>query len=142
MSTEQNIGVEMTVRSCEVVVSQAPANLSRAAAQHFFEEVESSMTLGRAFIVLDFSQVRQVDTDAIYLLLCCLEEAIKCDGNVKLSAVSSEARIALEANGLSGLFDSFETNTDAVSSFSRLRHSPAPSLGLAVEQLPESVSAA
>jgi anti-anti-sigma regulatory factor len=132
----------MAVRSCEVTVSQSPANLNGVAARHFFHEVDSFMTSGRAFIVLDFSQVRQLDRNAIYLLLCCLEEAIKCDGNVKLAAVSPQARIVLDAKGLNRLFESFETNADAVSSFSRRSHYGASSPDLAGEQLPVSASAA
>ena len=131
----------MAARSCEVLVSQAPATLCGVAGRKFFKEVESFMTLGRAHIVLDFSQVLQLNADSIYLLLCCLEEAIKCDGNVKLSAVSSEARTALNAHGVIGLFDTFESNADAASSFSRLPLYPARGLDLAGEQVPPSVSA-
>jgi anti-anti-sigma regulatory factor len=141
MSTKQKIGREMAIHSCEVAVNRAPANLSGAAGRDFFIQVEGLMTLGRAFMVLDFSQVRQLDRDGIYLLLCCLEEAIKCDGNVKLSSVSPEARSALNVHGLNRLFESFETNNDAVSSFKRVPQYSAPSVRLGGEPLPASLSA-
>jgi len=100
------------------------------------------MTIGRAFIVIDLSQVCQLDRDDIFLLLCCLEEAIKCDGNVKLSAVPPEARAALDAHGLNRLFEIFQTTTDAVNSFNRVARFLAPSLSAPAEQFPASITAA
>jgi hypothetical protein len=61
-----------------------------------------------------------MDRAAVYLLLCCLEEAMKCDGDVKLAATSSEAMAILEFAGVSPLFESFYTIAEAVSSFRRL----------------------
>jgi anti-anti-sigma regulatory factor len=54
------------------------------------------MNNDRAYIVLDCSKVGVMDRSAIYLLLCCLEEAMKRNGDVKLAAF-------LQKQGRSGI---------------------------------------
>jgi anti-anti-sigma regulatory factor len=46
-----------------------------------------------------------------------LEEAIKRNGDVKLSAVPAEARSTLKLTGVDRIFEIFETNAEAVNSF-------------------------
>jgi anti-anti-sigma regulatory factor len=58
-----------------------------------------------------------LDRPAIQLLLCCLEEAIKRNGDVKLAAVPPGARSALKLTGVDRLFEMFDTNAEAVNSF-------------------------
>jgi anti-anti-sigma regulatory factor len=70
--------------------------------------------------VLDFSKVREMDTFAVYLLLCCLEEAMKHDGDIKLAAIPLETKTLLELAGLGRFFESFETNAEAINSFRRI----------------------
>jgi hypothetical protein len=48
------------------------------------------------------------------LLLCCLEEAMKRNGDVKLAAIPAGAEATVE---LIRLFEIFETSADAVKSF-------------------------
>jgi anti-anti-sigma regulatory factor len=78
------------------------------------------MHIDRSGIVLDCSQVRQIDKSAIFLLLCCLEDAMMRDVDVKLAAVSSEARAMLHFTGVDRLFESFGTRAEAISSFRQL----------------------
>jgi anti-anti-sigma regulatory factor len=60
-----------------------------------------------------------MDRFAIHMLLCCLEEAMKRNGDVKLAAVSPTARATLEMTRVDRLFEIYETETDAVNSFFR-----------------------
>jgi len=76
-------------------------------------------SIERACIVLDCCNVRQMDRPFLNLLLGCLEEAMKRNGDVKLAAVSSHAKLALKQNGAHRLFEVFDTNTEAVRSFQR-----------------------
>ena len=85
----------------------------------FFAELESRMNIGRPSIVLDCSRVRHMDRFAIHMLLCCLEEAMKRDGDVKLAAVSLSARETLELTRVDRLFEIYETESDAVNSYFR-----------------------
>lgn len=85
----------------------------------FFNELESRMNIDRPCMVLDCSRVREMDRFAIHMLLCCLEEAMKRDGDVKLAAVSPSAREMLELTRVDRLFEIYETETEAVNSFFR-----------------------
>lgn len=110
----------MTFRACSPVVKHLPETLSLKEQRLFFGEVESSLNIDRPCIVLDCSRVRQMDRSAIHLLLCCLEEAMKRNGDVKLSAIPAESRTILELAGAGRLFEMFETNAEAVDSFRRV----------------------
>jgi len=46
-----------------------------------------------------------MDRSTINLLLCCLEEAMKRNGDVKLTALSEKSRVTLELTGASRLFE-------------------------------------
>ena len=112
--------VNMTLRMCEVVVKQVPETLNEKGGRLFFNDLESCMNVDRPSIVFDCSKVLQMDKAAIHLLLCCLEEAIKRNGDVKLAAIPAGARTLLEITGADRLFEMFDTNAEAVSSFRQL----------------------
>jgi len=109
----------MRFRPCAVTVTQLPEKLDIKQGRLFFAELESRMNIGHPCIVLDCSRVVQMDQFTIHLLLCCLEEAMKRDGNVKLAAVSPAARETLELTRVDRLFEIHDTESDAVNSFFR-----------------------
>jgi anti-anti-sigma regulatory factor len=78
------------------------------------------MNIDRPYIVLDFSNVCRMDRPAVNLLLCCLEEALKRNGDIKLAAVPEEARSVLRLTGAERLFEIFDTIAEAASSFRQL----------------------
>jgi len=88
----------------------------------FFKELESRLNIDRPCVVLDCSKVREMDPFAIHILLCCLEEAMKRDGDVKLAAVSASAQRSLALNRVDGLFEIYDTESEAVNSFFRPHH--------------------
>jgi anti-anti-sigma factor len=102
-----------------VAVEQLPETLSEKQGRRFLCALEGSINIDRPSVVLDCSKVRRMDGPAINLLLCCLEEAMKRNGDVKLAAVSQEARSILKLTGVDRLFEIFDTNAEAVSSFRR-----------------------
>jgi anti-anti-sigma factor len=110
----------MTLRAFAVTVKQLPGTLSLKQGRQFFDELESCMNVDRPCIVLDCSKIFQMDRSAIHLLLCCLEEAMKRNGDVKLTAVSAEAIAILKLSGVDRLFEVFDTNADAINSFHRI----------------------
>jgi anti-anti-sigma regulatory factor len=61
-----------------------------------------------------------MDRSVAHLLLCCLEEAIKRNGDVKLAGIPAGARTIFELSGLDRLFEVYDTNAEAVKSFRRL----------------------
>lgn len=109
----------MTPRNRAVAVKQLPETLSVKRARQFFSELESSLNVDRPCLVLDCSKVRALDSSAAHLMLCCLEEAMKRNGDVKLAGISAGANAILELSGLDHLFEAYTTTAEAVSSFRR-----------------------
>lgn len=108
----------MTVRKRPVAVMQLPERFSRKEAQNFTREVERSMTVTRPYLVLDCSNVQHLDNSMVNLLLHCLEEAMKRNGDVKLAGVPvTDNSILGPANRL---FEIFDTTAEAVNSFHQL----------------------
>lgn len=110
----------MTNKKRAVVVKRLPEIRSMKQGRIFLREMQSCMNVDRPRVVLDCSSGRQLDRSVIYVLLCCLEEAMKRNGDVKLAALPAGAETILELNGVHRLFDIHDTTAGAVSSFHQL----------------------
>jgi len=127
-----------------VVVKQLPERVSVNEAQQLARELAPLLEGDRPCVVFDFSEVRQLDSAGIEMLLRCMEEAMKRNGDVKLAAVSPQVAVILELTRVDRLFEIFENPVDAVESFHRFpvqafRRSPAPDAGLAADS-PDAIS--
>ena len=100
-----------------VIVMQLPEQLTHAEVKAFCSELQPLLENDRPRIVLDASQVRYVDSAGVEMLLHCMEEAMKRDGDVKLAAVSPEAAVILELMRVDRLFEVFDSTDEAVQSF-------------------------
>ena len=109
-----------------VAVRQVPERLSVKQGRGFFRDVESCMNVDRPRVVLDCSKVKQLDSAGIQVLLRCLEEAMKRNGDVKLAAIPPGAAAILALTRVDRLFEAFDSTADAVNSFHRLRIKPFP----------------
>jgi len=111
----------MTDPKLSITVREVPEIVNASRGRHFLSELESGMASDHPFIVLDCSKVRQMDRPTVQLILSCLEEVMKRNGDVKLAGVPARAMARLETTGVSRLFESFETNAGAVNSFRRAK---------------------
>jgi anti-anti-sigma regulatory factor len=109
----------MTSRTHPVTVKQLPETFNSKQAKLFFSDLESHMNIDRPAIVLDCSKVHKVDSSAVHLLLCCLEEAMKRNGDVKLAALPSGSAEVVALSRIDRLFEVFGTIAEAVNSFRR-----------------------
>jgi anti-sigma B factor antagonist len=100
-----------------VTVGQLSGTLSAEQRRTFLREMESYLHVDRPRLVLDCSDIRHLDKPLILLLLTCLEEAIKRNGDVKLAAMPQDAKEHLKQLGISHLFEIFDTVVGAVNSF-------------------------
>jgi anti-sigma B factor antagonist len=100
-----------------VAVMQFPELSKKREVRNFAREVERCMDVTRPFVVLDCSNVRHLDKAVVHLLLGCLEEAMKRNGDVKLVGVPLTAEAVLGSTGANRLFEIFDTTADAVNSF-------------------------
>ena len=125
----------MSFRSKTVVVKELPARLDHQVETAFLDELRMVMKVDRPALVLNCSRIREMDISAIHLLLCCLEEAMKRNGDVRLAAVSPAVKESLRGLGIDQLFRIFETSEQAAQSFQR-RGAFVPQFELAEADVP------
>lgn len=99
------------------VIKLLPQHVNAQQARLFLREMQPALHSDRPQIVLDLSQVRQMDAAAIDLLMHCMTEATKRDGDVKLAAPSPRAAIFLELTRMDRFFEVFESSAQAAASF-------------------------
>ncbi len=108
----------METNSRSVVVKRMPQRLNLRAARQFLHDVQPFLAVDRPQLVFDLAQVQQLDAAGVELLLYCMSEAHKRDGDLKLAALSPQAAVMLELTRTERLFEIYETSADAVRSFS------------------------
>jgi len=100
-----------------VIVMQLPEHVNQTEAASFCAELQPLLENDRARLVLDCSQVQSMDSAGVEMLLHCMEEAMKRDGDLKLAALSPTCATILELMRVDRLFEVFETTEGAVQSF-------------------------
>jgi anti-sigma B factor antagonist len=109
-----------------VIVMELPEELKHAEVAAFMDELRPLLEVDRPWIVLDCSQVQHIESAGVEMLLHCLEEAMKRDGDLKLAAVSPASAVILELMRADRLFEVFETCSEAVRSFRAFAAETAP----------------
>jgi anti-sigma B factor antagonist len=87
-------------------------------ARIFYFEVRPLLEHDRPQLVFDLSAVRRLDAAGIEMLLDCMKEAARRDGDLKLAALSPHAHVMLELTRAGRMFEIFATSAEAVRSFS------------------------
>lgn len=100
-----------------VIVMELPERLNRAEVKTFLNELQPLLESERPSIVLDCSQIQHMDSAGVEMLLFCLEQAMKRDGDLKLAAVSPASSVIMELMRVDRLFEVFDTTEQAVRSF-------------------------
>jgi len=103
-----------------VVIMQMPEHLNAVGVRTFMQELEPLLETHRPRIVLDCSQVRYMDSAGVEMMLHCLEEAMKRDGDLKLASLSPESEVVLELMRVARVFEAFATSDEAVRSFNAI----------------------
>ena|SRR5882672_3420307 len=98
-------------------VVELPERLTLGYVRAFLPKKNALLKTDRPRLVFDFSHVREVDSAGVEMLLHCMEQVIKQDGDLKLAAVPAEAAIVLELTCIDRLFEIYETTAEAVESF-------------------------
>lgn len=119
------------------MVKQLPESVSRRQAQELIREVQPFLKDDHPCLVFDFSGVCHLDSAGIEMLLRCMEEAVKRNGDLKLAAIPPTIAVILKLTRVDCLFEIFDNAADAVESFSRFpvqafqqtREATYPSMG-------------
>lgn len=101
-----------------VIVKRMPDRINLQQAREFYREVQPLMRSDRPQLVFDFSAVRRMDAAGVDMLLDCMADVMKYDGDLKLAALSPQAAVVLELTRADRLFEVYDTVSDAVRSFS------------------------
>lgn len=107
------------IRERVVAVRHFPETFAGRQLSDFFSEINSCLDVDRPCLVLDCSQLGQMNKEIVLLLLRCLEEAMKRNGDVRLAGASPLTIAALKAADADILFRFFDTTADAIASFHR-----------------------
>ena len=108
----------METISRPVVVKRMPERMNLKQARKFLHEVQPFLNSDRPQLVFDMSQVRHIDAAGVDVLLHCMREAAKRDGDLKLAALSPQSAVVLELTRTGRLFEIYVNSTAAVKSFS------------------------
>src|SRR5580704_340534 len=108
---------ELMATKRPVVVLELPEKLILGRAHLFFQEVQEFLKIDRPRLVFDFSEVTQVDSAGVEVLLNCMEEAMKRNGDLKLAAIPPGPAVVLELTQVDRLFEVFDNVSDAAESF-------------------------
>jgi anti-sigma B factor antagonist len=100
-----------------VIVMELPEKLNGAEGKAFLRDLQPLLEVDRPRMVLDCSQVQYIDSVGIEILLHCMDEAMKRDGDMKLAALSPSSAAILELMRVDRLFEVFETADEAARSF-------------------------
>lgn len=103
--------------SRSVSIMQMPDELTQNQERAFLREIEQATGVDHPNVVLDCSNVRRLGTRTVRLLLVCLEEAMKRNGDVRLARVCPQAKAALEQTGANRLFRIYNSDVEAVESY-------------------------
>jgi anti-sigma B factor antagonist len=102
-----------------VFVKRVPESLSWKQARAFLNDVRPLLEQhDRPQVVFDFSLLRKLDSAGIDMLLDCMRQADRHDGELKLASLSLQAQVVLDLSRVGRLFEIFASSTDAVRSFS------------------------
>jgi anti-anti-sigma regulatory factor len=103
----------------KLIVKPVPEAVERKSQRAFVQALAMEMSEYRPRVVLDCSGRDAMDRSTILLMLCCLEEALKRNGDVRLAGISPAARAMLEDCKADRVFQMFSSKTEAIESFSR-----------------------
>ena len=119
-------GVKSMNTSGPVIVMELPERLNHTEGKAFLREMEPLLQADRPRIVLDCSQVQHIDSAGIEMLLYCMDQAMKRDGDLKLAAVSPASATILELMRVDRLFEVFESAEQATRSFQSVGSPASP----------------
>ena len=101
-----------------IIIKRVPESLTLKQARAFLEDVQPLLEQDRPQLVFDLSNVRRLDCAGVDMLLHCLTEAARRDGDLKLAALSPQCHVVLNLTRAGRLFEIFASSVDAVHSFS------------------------
>lgn len=131
----------MLITMRAVTVHEIPESVTASEERDFLNHLQQYVETERPRLVLDCSKIRRMDRSTMHLLLSCLEEAMKRNGDVRLASLSSESEAALQLAGLRRLFEIYPSAAEAIHSYQHRPSALPPDLIAQLEAVPEESAA-
>lgn len=103
--------------STPVLIRRLPARVDAEVVRTLMRELAPSLRSDGPRLVFDLAQVEEMDAAGVDMLLTCMTEVSKRDGDLKLAAPSPRALVILELTQMDRLFEIFESSSEAAASF-------------------------
>lgn len=85
---------------------------------NFKQVIKDLVNDGKVKIVISLADVNFIDSTGLGSLVACLRAANQKEGDVKLCRLQSEIRMVIELTRLHRVFNIFDTEDEAIESFS------------------------
>lgn len=95
-------------------------------AEHLKDKINSLISQNRTHIVLNLRNVPYIDSGGLGQLVASYGSVMKAGGALKLLSVNSRNHDLLSITRLVTLFESFDTEAEAVQSFQPIGSAPVP----------------
>lgn len=106
-----------------VVIKEFPRNRNFARRKSFLAEIRNVVRCTyRPQLVLNISESTEMAPDVIDLLLECVEQLERADGQVSVVTGSPQTAVILELTGLTSVLDTFSSVSEAVNGGPLQRH--------------------
>ncbi|MEY3719595.1 MAG: hypothetical protein RL618_114 [Pseudomonadota bacterium] len=115
----------------QVLIVRPIDSLSRACAAEFEEFIQSEMDEGIRKVVFDFSQLAQVSSEGLLVILKLINELRKSGGEVIVTGLNSKVRVIFN---VSGIFTLMEETEDVDAAIAKLLSQQQPTTD---EEMPE-----
>lgn len=115
----------------QVLIVRPVDSLNKACAAEFEEFIQSEMDEGFRLVVFDFSQLAQISSEGLLVILKLINELRKSGGEVMVAGLNSKVRVLFN---VSGLFTLMEETDDVDSAITKLLAQQQPT---ADEEAPE-----
>ena len=127
---QDTMPIQSEVRE-QVLIVRPIDSLNKVCATEFEEFIQSEMDEGFRLVVFDFSQLSQVSSEGLLVILKLINELRKIGGEVMVAGLNSKVRVIFN---ISGILTLLEESEDVDAAIARLLAQPRPT---ADEEAPE-----
>jgi len=99
------------------IMINLPECLGSKEAKKMVRELKNEITKEPPYVILDLSQVKQMDSAGLHGLLVCMQEIARHDCAIQLRAISPEAATLLELARMDRLLQKFPSSPAQAPSF-------------------------
>ena len=114
---EERYSNDMSNSAKPLIVMRVPEKMNSRAARAFYRGISAVLSSDRPQIVFDMSKMTHIDSVGISVFVQCMRQAMRHDGDIRLSRVLPQIAAIFELTRIGMLFEMYESSTAAAKSF-------------------------